>query len=147
MVTADVYSVTPHTGRGGWSWYTGSAGWMYRLVLESLLGVRLEHTHEGAFLHITPCLPAEWPGFTMEYRYRETIYRLRITQDEASVIDTEVTLDGVVQEGRRVPLSDDGKVHEVRVRLVAPQAEAAPIGGSSMEQPVSERIAPSPRAT
>jgi cyclic beta-1,2-glucan synthetase len=62
VVTADVYAVEPHTGRGGWSWYTGSAGWMYRLVVESLLGLRLE----GATLHIAPCLPADWPSLTIQ---------------------------------------------------------------------------------
>ena len=61
VVAADVYALAPHTGRGGWSWYTGSAGWMYRLLLESLLGLRLE----GERLHVAPCLPAEWPGFAI----------------------------------------------------------------------------------
>ena len=69
VVAADVYALSPHTGRGGWTWYTGSAGWMYRLIVESLLGLRLEVDT----LHITPCLPASWKGFTLHYRYREVI--------------------------------------------------------------------------
>jgi cyclic beta-1,2-glucan synthetase len=65
VVAADVYAVVPHTGRGGWSWYTGSAGWMYRLIVESLLGLRLAEDR----LHINPCLPAAWPGYRIDYRY------------------------------------------------------------------------------
>ena len=61
VVAADVYAVAPHTGRGGWTWYTGSAGWMYRLIVESLLGLKLE----GDRLHVTPCLPAEWSEFKL----------------------------------------------------------------------------------
>ena len=76
VVTADVYALAPHTGRGGWSWYTGSAGWLYRLLLESLLGLRLE----GNVLHVAPCLPAEWPGCTIRYRYRTTVYHITVTQ-------------------------------------------------------------------
>ena len=76
VIAADVYAVAPHTGRGGWSWYTGSAGWMYRLIVESLLGVTLE----SDCLRFTPCLPADWTAFTMRYRYRETVYDIAIRQ-------------------------------------------------------------------
>jgi cyclic beta-1,2-glucan synthetase len=72
VIAADVYAVSPHVGRGGWTWYTGSAGWMYRLIVESLLGLRLE----GETLHIEPCLPADWDGFKLSYRYRETRYQI-----------------------------------------------------------------------
>jgi cellobiose phosphorylase len=68
VVAAEVYALTPHTGRGGWTWYTGSAAWMYRLVVESLLGLRLEAER----LRFAPCLPSHWNGFTLRYRYRET---------------------------------------------------------------------------
>ncbi len=114
VVSADVYSVPPHTGRGGWSWYTGSAGWMYRLILESLLGVQLETTQDGARLHITPCLPTDWPGFTLDYRFRDTPYRIEVVQNAAV---PGVTLDGMEQAGMDVPLVDDGKRHQVAVRL------------------------------
>ncbi len=117
VVAADVYSVAPHTGRGGWSWYTGSAGWMYRLVLESLLGVQLETTQEGARLHLAPCLPHDWPGFTLDYRYRDTPYRIEVTQGSA---EPGVMLDGVAQAGLDVPLVDDGKPHQASVRLASP---------------------------
>src|ERR1044071_7001818 len=76
VVSADVYSVAPHTGRGGWSWYTGSAGWMLRLITESLLGLHLEVTAAGARLRLAPCLPAGWPGHAVCYRWRETVYEI-----------------------------------------------------------------------
>jgi cyclic beta-1,2-glucan glucanotransferase len=66
VIAADVHALSPHTGRGGWTWYTGSAGWMYRLIAESLLGLRLEVDK----LQFMPCLPSDWPGLTMYYRYR-----------------------------------------------------------------------------
>jgi cellobiose phosphorylase len=119
VVSADVYSVAPHTGRGGWSWYTGSAGWMYRLVLESLLGLRLETTKDGAMLHVEPCLPVDWKGFTAEYRFRDTTYRLRISQGDPGVASTQVFLDGALEPGAALPLGDDGQVHEAVVRLAS----------------------------
>jgi cyclic beta-1,2-glucan synthetase len=114
VVSADVYAVEPHVGRGGWSWYTGSAGWMYRLMVESLLGVRLD----GAHLRIEPVLPQEWEGFSMDYRYRNTPYRIRVRQmarDEPRAL----RLDGVLLVDGRIPLLDDGVEH--RVELDHPQ--------------------------
>ena len=93
VVAADVYAVEPHTGRGGWTWYTGSAGWMYRLIVESLLGLRLEVDK----LYIEPCLPTDWEGFTVHYRYRETIYHIKVVQT-AGEAATRVIVDGVEQE-------------------------------------------------
>ena len=110
VVSADVYAVEPHVGRGGWSWYTGSAGWMYRLVVESLLGLRLEAAH----LHIEPVLPAAWEAFSMAYRYRSTLYRIQVHQvavDASSVL----RLDGSVQPGGRIALQDDGAEHRVEL--------------------------------
>ena len=66
VVAADIYGVEPHIGRGGWSWYTGSAGWMYRVGIESVLGLRVE---DGRTLVLKPCIPADWPGFRMRYRF------------------------------------------------------------------------------
>ena len=115
VVAADVYAVAPHIGRGGWTWYTGSAGWMYRLIVESLLGVRLE----GDRLHISPCLPAEWNEFTVRYRYRETEYRITVrrstTDDEGVPSATRVTVDGVAQDNGFIMLIDDRTTHEVEV--------------------------------
>src|SRR6202007_1171782 len=93
VVAADVYAVAPHTGRGGWTWYTGSAGWMYRLIVESLLGLRREAQH----LTFAPCLPATWPSCEIQYRYGETLYRIGIRQTLAADTAMSVTVDGVEQ--------------------------------------------------
>ena len=110
VVSADVYAVEPHIGRGGWSWYTGSAGWMYRLIVESLLGLRLE----AGKLRFTPVLPAEWDGFSLDYRHRDTPYRINLRQSAAGTRST-VWLDGVVQADGCIPLVDDGKEHSVEL--------------------------------
>jgi cyclic beta-1,2-glucan synthetase len=117
VVAADVYSVAPHIGRGGWSWYTGSAGWMYRLIVESLLGLRLETSGDGARLRLAPCLPADWPGYSMQYCYRETIYNIEVLQSGKGAAPTGVWLDDVPQADACIPLLDDGKAHRVRVTL------------------------------
>jgi cellobiose phosphorylase len=124
VVAADVYSVAPHTGRGGWSWYTGSAGWMYRLIVESLLGVRLEVDNDGAWLHVRPCMPADWPGFAVTYRFRDTQYQVQVERADAA----EVSVDGLVCAGDAVALVNDGAMHEVRVRLARPNPPAAQPG-------------------
>jgi cellobiose phosphorylase len=117
VVAADVYAVPPHVGRGGWTWYTGSAGWMYRLVIESLLGVRLL----GDRLRIEPCLPTDWTVFTVHYRYRETVYHITVHQMPHGTGDERVSLDGAETAGRDVALADDRLEHrvEVWVRAVA----------------------------
>ena len=119
VIAADVYALTPHTGRGGWSWYTGSAGWMYRLIVESLLGLRLEVDK----LYFAPCLPAEWEGFTMRYRYRETVYRIVVAQarpgDGKPNGGMQVTVDGVVRADNAIVLVDDRQKHAVEVSIHA----------------------------
>ncbi|RPH67232.1 MAG: cyclic beta 1-2 glucan synthetase, partial [Burkholderiales bacterium] len=119
VVAADVYALSPHTGRGGWSWYTGSAGWMYRLVVESLLGLRLA----GDTLHLAPCLPADWQGFRIHYRYRETVYHIVVAQvragDDAARAGTDVTVDGIRRDDGAIPLVDDHREHRVDVILRA----------------------------
>ena len=119
VVTADVYAVSPHTGRGGWSWYTGSAGWMYRLIVESLLGLRLEVDK----LRFTPCLPSDWSGFTMHYRYRETVYHIAVQHPPAAPGETRVTLDGVDQHDKTIPLIDDRQEHFVEVSIPMIQSQ------------------------
>jgi cyclic beta-1,2-glucan glucanotransferase len=111
VMAADVYAVAPHTGRGGWTWYTGSAGWMYRLIVESLLGLRLEVDE----LHISPCLPAHWDGLKIHYRYRETVYHITIMQTKAD--EARVTIDGAAQDGQAIALIDDHREHEVEVHI------------------------------
>jgi cellobiose phosphorylase len=113
VVAADVYAVSPHTGRGGWTWYTGSAGWMYRLIVESLLGLKLERDK----LCFAPCLPAEWKGFTLHYRYRETHYHITVLQVSAGNGEASVTVDGVEQHEKAIPLVDDRQEHSVEVKI------------------------------
>jgi cyclic beta-1,2-glucan synthetase len=110
VVAADVYALAPHVGRGGWTWYTGSAGWMYRLIVESLLGLRLEVDK----LRLAPCLPADWRGFKVHYRYRETVYHIAVIAGQEEM---KVTVDGVERQDRAIPLVDDHQEHAVEVRL------------------------------
>ncbi|MDO9693886.1 MAG: cyclic beta 1-2 glucan synthetase, partial [Candidatus Latescibacteria bacterium] len=118
VVAADVYAVPPHTGRGGWTWYTGSAGWMYRLLTESLLGLNLEANR----LRFTPCLPAAWESYRVHYRFRDTVYHIEIRQVAGGGGGTSVALDGAVLEGDALPLVDDRREHEVVVTVPAPAA-------------------------
>jgi cellobiose phosphorylase len=111
VVAADVYALSPHTGRGGWTWYTGSAGWMYRLIVESLLGLRLEIDT----LYIKPCFPAEWTEFTVHYRYRETVYHITVQQGRDQSGETSVTIDGVQRDEPAIHLVDDRQEHSVVV--------------------------------
>ena len=117
VVAADVYALSPHIGRGGWSWYTGSAGWMYRLIVESLLGLR----RDGEQMHLAPCLPREWPGFSIRYRYRETTYHIAVTQTRADASlksgVTGVTVDGVEHDDQAIVLLDDRREHRVEVSV------------------------------
>ncbi|MDH1574625.1 GH36-type glycosyl hydrolase domain-containing protein [Pseudomonas sp. GD03746] len=107
VMAADVYALAPHVGRGGWSWYTGSAGWMYRLIVESLLGLK----RCGDTLRIQPLLPADWPGYTLHYRFGSTHYRIEVRN--AGGADLTLSLDGQVQEQASLALSDDGMLHHV----------------------------------
>jgi len=113
VVAADVYAVSPHIGRGGWTWYTGSAGWMYRLIVESLLGLRLEVDK----LRFEPCLPADWESFKVHYRYRKTTYHITVLQTPADSGETSVTVDGIEQHNKAIPLVDDRQEHSVEVRI------------------------------
>jgi len=119
VACADVYSVAPHIGRGGWTWYTGSAAWLYRAGLEAVLGFRLR----GARLRIEPCIPKDWPGFRLSYRHRSgqrvTCYEIEVENPHRvcrGVAQTE--LDGqTLAAGEDVPLADDGGTHRLRIVL------------------------------
>ncbi|MBE0539421.1 MAG: cyclic beta 1-2 glucan synthetase, partial [Ignavibacterium sp.] len=113
VVAADIYALTPHIGRGGWTWYTGSAGWMYRLIVESLLGLRLEVDK----LHIEPCIPADWETYKVHYRYRETFYHISVFQTHENNADLSITVDGVQNVEKIIPLVDDRQEHNVEVRI------------------------------
>lgn len=114
MVAADVYAVAPYIGRGGWTWYTGSAGWMYRLIVESLLGLRLDVDR----LHVAPCLPAHWGALKIHRRPQRGV--------------TSVTVDGVEQDDPAIALVDDHREHTVKVsvcrRLKAATHDTLPRG-------------------
>jgi cellobiose phosphorylase len=123
VIAADVYALAPHIGRGGWTWYTGSAGWMYRLIVESLLGLTLNADR----LRLAPCIPAHWTEFALRYRYRETYYDIVVRKPEDDNAEESgafsVTFDGVEQEGDSILLADDRRDHRVDVR-VAPARRA-----------------------
>jgi cyclic beta-1,2-glucan synthetase len=115
-VPADVYSVAPHTGRGGWTWYTGSAGWLYRAGIEGILGIKLR----GGELQIDPCIPKDWPGYEATFKFKSTTYNVLVSRSaEAADAGPAATLDGRALEERpvRVPLTDDGASHAVRIVL------------------------------
>ena len=116
VACADVYSMPPHVGRGGWTWYTGSAGWMYRAGLEWILGFRLR----GATLLIDPCIPSDWRGYEITFMYHAARYEISIENPRG--VNRGVTyleLDGDVEQevSRHIPLTDDGVTHRVRVVL------------------------------
>ena len=113
VVAADVYGVAPHTGRGGWTWYTGSAGWMYRLIVESLLGLHLEVDK----LRITPCLPAQWKEFKIHYRYRETFYHITIRKRGLVKTASPMMMDGKELLDDFITLVDDGRDHQIAIEV------------------------------
>ncbi|MDY6877807.1 MAG: glucoamylase family protein [Chloroflexota bacterium] len=114
VVAADVYSVPPHTGRGGWTWYTGSASWMYRLGVEAILGVR----RRGNILRIDPCIPKNWPGYELTYHHGPTAYHIRVENpDGLNRGVKQVTLDGGIWPGGDIPLLDDGRQYSVRILM------------------------------
>jgi cyclic beta-1,2-glucan synthetase len=123
VIAADVYGVAPHVGRGGWTWYTGSAGWMYRVAVESICGLGLDG---GAALTLRPCLPDEWPSATIRYRLpgEETTYVIVMENPEGCTERVRsATLDeepAEITEGLvRIPLAHDGRDHHVHVVLGA----------------------------
>jgi cellobiose phosphorylase len=113
-VAADICSVAPHVGRGGWTWYTGSAGWMYRLGLEAILGLR---TRESTFT-LSPCIPRDWPGYKVNYKDGETVYQISVRNPQGvNRRVKQVTLDGEVLSSTEIPLLRDGKTHQVKVEM------------------------------
>jgi len=115
VMSADVYSVSPHSGRGGWTWYTGSAGWMYRLITESLLGL----TIEGATARVLPCIPDDWKEFKMHYRYLDTIYQINVSRISTNTMEgnnsERVIVDGQEQNDSLIHLADDHVEHNVEI--------------------------------
>jgi cyclic beta-1,2-glucan synthetase len=116
VIAADVYGVAPHTGRGGWTWYTGSAGWMYRLILESLLGIQVEANK----LRLAPCLNEGWSNFTVHYRYRETVYQIEVSVTKhppGNRPEQRIIVDGLEQRDAVIIMRDDQQEHRVNVTV------------------------------
>jgi len=114
VVAGDVYARAPHAGRGGWSWYTGSAAWMYRAGLESMLGLR----RRGETFSVDPCIPASWPEYEIAWRVGRTRYLISVSnpQRQSRGVGT-ASLDDVVADAAAIPLVDDGLTHHVRIGL------------------------------
>ena len=140
VVAADVYALprTPAAvdGRG----ISGSAGWMYRLIVESLLGLRLEVDQ----LRFMPCLPADWAQFTMHYRYRETSYHIVVTKRTAGGAGTIVTVDGLIRSDAVVPLVDDRNQHAVEVSVLIGHGESSSSGTSRATDGSTGPLEPTP---
>ena len=117
VIAADIYAEPPHVGRGGWTWYTGSAGWMYRAGVEWILGFRLR----GSVLHFDPCIPRTWRNFEITFHYHSTRYEIVVENPHGVMRGvSSVELDGASLGGvMQVPLTDDGATHHVRVVLGA----------------------------
>jgi len=118
-IASDVYAVEPHVGRGGWTWYTGSASWFYTVATRHLLGVRIETEDGQRYLVVDPCIPKDWPGFRATYRAGTTTYEIRVENPRGVNRGVEqVSVDGVKRADLRVPLVEDGGRHRVRVVLL-----------------------------
>jgi cyclic beta-1,2-glucan synthetase len=116
VVAADVYSVAPHVGRGGWTWYTGSGAWLYRAGLEAILGFR----KQGDRLLLDPCIPRGWPGFSIEYRHGGSRYLVEVANPRGvcrGVARCELDGEAIAADPCLVPLVDDGRTHRVSVEL------------------------------
>lgn len=116
VIAADIYSVAPHVGRGGWTWYTGAAGWMYRAGIESILGCR----RQGEFLLINPCIPKHWPGFEMVFKYETATYTITVENPHGvSQGIASATCDDkpLAKKSVKVPLINDQAMHTVRIIL------------------------------
>jgi cellobiose phosphorylase len=131
VMAADVYAAAAHVGRGGWSWYTGSAGWMYRLLTESLLGLK----RAGNRLSFAPCVPGDWSAWSADWRHGAACYHIEFVRQPGAAGVTRVSVDGATQPANAIELVDDGREHDVVVHLDAPRpmatgatrAQAAPV--------------------
>jgi cyclic beta-1,2-glucan synthetase len=113
VVPADVYTAPGHLGRGGWTWYTGSASWMYRIGLETILGF----TKHGDTLTLEPCIPRSWRSYSVEYRFGASVYSIEVKRQRDGGEVVRLSVDGVDRPDRAIPLMDDGARHEVVVEL------------------------------
>jgi len=124
-VAGDVYDHPAHRGRGGWTWYTGSAGWMYRVAVEGILGLQ----RRGACFTLNPCIPSSWPTYSIDWRFGKTDYTIVVENPERRCRGVaSVELDGSPADPAAIPLADDGRAHRVRVVLGA--GRGAPPGSA-----------------
>lgn len=129
VIAADVYTVPLHTGRGGWTWYTGAAGWLYQLFIESFIGLK----READRLYISPCLPKAWDKIKIEYRYINTLYRIELINSNQNE-DLKIWIDDKETAGDFISLADDGTEHKVKIILQQNSNKALP--GFDRESPV-----------
>lgn len=114
VMAADVYGATPHIGRGGWTWYTGSAGWMYKVGVENILGLN----KEGNVLKIEPCIPQKWTAYSMVYKFIDTTYEIYVNNPESLSSGVSKTmLDGVTQTENAIAMINDGRIHRVEILM------------------------------
>jgi cellobiose phosphorylase len=119
VLAADVYGVDPHVGRGGWTWYTGSASWYYRVAVRDILGLKLEAAGGARFLRIDPCVPKTWTSWTMTYRFGSSTYRIRVENPRGANRGVDgVTVEGIPVEGGLIALADDGLERDVLVTML-----------------------------
>jgi cyclic beta-1,2-glucan synthetase len=112
VVAADIYSTRPHAGRGGWTWYTGSSGWLYRLGIEAILGFQ----RQGDHMKVEPCIPAAWDGYRLTYKNNGTIYNFEVKNpDHVQTGVRQVLFDGEIIQEKRIPLIQDQSEHRVEI--------------------------------
>ncbi len=130
VLAGDIYGVAPHAGRGGWTWYSGAAGWLFRGAIESLLGLRVR---DGDTLEIAPLLPADWPGFKASLRYGKARYEIEVEVTTTTEPHVSLSLDGEPMPGARLPLRDDGELHRAVICMSrgdnGPDDQSNAVGG------------------
>jgi cyclic beta-1,2-glucan synthetase len=110
VISADIYGVSPHVGRGGWSWYTGSASWMYRSAIESILGLKVQ----GDQMTITPCIPKEWDRFQMSYRRGKTEFKITVLNNQ---LEASMEMDGEILPGNKIPMKEEKAEYQILVKI------------------------------
>jgi cellobiose phosphorylase len=112
VICADIYGVEPHIGRGGWSWYTGSASWMYRASIESIIGLKIEKNS----MRIEPCIPKAWDQFEVFYKKEKTTFKILVLNNQT---EASIEMDGKRLESANIPLNLDNLEHRITVNLIS----------------------------